>query len=145
MALQQVQEDEGPKLVAKGATVVLGGSPVKIRFDNRALVEIERRWGSIAAYGAELQKGEQGRMFTCIQDGLVAGVRGLPPGIEPEDLIDPARALEYIEAISTAFQEAMPEVPQDAKSVQVDGPLTGASSSTQPSSDSGWRPPTSGG
>jgi hypothetical protein len=144
MALQQPSEQEGPALVARGTKINLGGSMVEVRFDNRALVELERRWGSLSAYTDELNKGHQGKMFTCITDAIAATVRGLPKGIDPIDLIDVTRSREYLDAIAEAFMEAMPSAQSDQASQEVAGPLVGVASSMSESSDSGWRPPTSG-
>ncbi|PZR71648.1 MAG: hypothetical protein DLM66_00330 [Candidatus Dormiibacter spiritus] len=138
-----LEPQEGPKLVAQGRTIVLGGSPVLIKFDNRALVELERRWGSINAFAQELQKGGDGKMFTCISDAIAATVRNLP--VDPTDLIDLNRFPEYAEAIGAAFMEAMPEVPVEPEQGKTpDAPLSGETSSIVESSSGGWRPPTSG-
>lgn len=136
---------DGPVLVGKGATVILGGSEVPVVFDLPALVEIEERWGSLNAFAAELQKGSDGKMFKCVASAISATVRGLPT--DPVKLMDPNRIVEYAEAIGNAFMEAIPmtkgPVPEPGQEI-IDGPLTGAASTTPASSDSGWRPPTSG-
>ncbi len=146
MAVQQDAEQEGPKLVANGSWVNLGGSRVQVVFDNRALVEIERRWGSLNAFAKELRKGDEGKIYTCVSDAIAATVRNLP--VDPVDLIDPSRVLEYVIAIGAAFREAIPTV-SEPKAEQgggrsPDSPLAGDGSSTSGSSAGGWHPPTSG-
>lgn len=144
----QPEPNEGPKLVANGATILLGGSPVRIVFDQRAFVEIEKRWGSLSAYWNEIQKGIEGKLFTCVADAIAATVRGMP--VDPVSLMDTRRLVEYARVIGPAFLEAMPSLPEEEgqpgspTSVEADRPLTGAPSSSSESFASGWRPPTSG-
>lgn len=133
---------QGPKLLGKGTEVVLGGAPVRLIFDNRALVQLEREWGSLKAFADELQKGQDGKMFTCISSAIAASARGLPAQVDPVDLIDVSRIIEYAEAITVAFEEAMPEAAEQG--VGSDRPLTGAPSTISESSASEWHPPTSG-
>lgn len=125
---------EGQRLVAAGAEVDLGGTMVRIRFDNRALVELERRWGSLKAFVAELEKGQEGRMFTCLSDAISACVRDLPA--DPIDLMEPARFGEYAEAVLAAFEEAMPSVTEADRGNGrgPKGPSRGAGSSSSRSS-----------
>lgn len=141
MAIQP-EPSEGPKLVARGKTVDLGGSEVTIRFDMEAFEYIEDRWGSLNAYASELQKGHQGKMFKCVADGIRATVRDMP--VDPVKLMDPGRIIEYAQAIGAAFMEAMPNV-EEGQPAQEATPLAGAASSTSASPASGWRPPPSGG
>ncbi len=136
---------EGPKLLARGRIIVLGGSPVPLKFDNEAIEILEERWGSINGFAQELQKGGDGKMFTCIFSAISACVRDLPGGVKARDLIDLQRFPEYATAIMEAFQEAMPNVGQEEASGQTpDAPLSGETSSIVPSSSGGWHPPTSG-
>ncbi len=140
----EIVQHDATKLLGGGTSVMLGGTRVPIVFDQEAFVLIEERWGSLNAFAEELQKGHKGKMYTCVRDAIVATVRNLP--VDPAKLMDPKRIVEYAEAIGPAFMKAMPDVAQEeaAGARKPDAPLTGELSSTSESSDSGWRPPTSG-
>ena len=101
-----VEPTEGEKLVAAGVYVMLGGSPVRIVVDNRAVVALEARWGSLMALGTELEKGADGKMFTVITDVLTATARDLPAGVEVIDLMDLSLMGEYAEKVLDAFKQA---------------------------------------
>ena len=144
MVLQQ--PTDGPKLVGAPSWIELGGSRVQVLFDMESFVYIEERWGSLKAYWEELQKGQEGRMYTAVRDGIAAAVRDLP--VSSASLMDPALVVEYANALLPAFMKAMPSVVQEAaaeaQAREADRPLTGDGSSTSVSSASGWHPPTSG-
>lgn len=133
----------GQKLAAQGIPVILGGSPMRLRVDNLAVIELEARWGSLKALGDELAKGTQGKMFTAVRDILAACIRDIP--VDVAELMDLTRLAEYAEAITAAFEEAglvggngqgNPEGPTTA-------PSPGNASGTSPSSASGFGPASS--
>lgn len=103
---QVVDPTEGEKLVAPGVHVMLGGARVRIVVDNRAVVALEARWGSLMALAGELEKGAEGRMYTAITDILAASARGVPPGLDVVDLMDLSRMQEYADAVMVAFKQA---------------------------------------
>ena len=138
---QQSGPEVGRKLLAQGTYVILGGSSVRLKFDNRALITLEREWGSLAAFAEELSKGEKGKLFTAISSAIAAGAKGLPQGIDPIDLMELGRIEEYANAVTSAFNEAMPLGAQAGEPTAA--PLTGLVSSTSASSSAAWRPPTS--
>lgn len=103
-----VEPTEGEKLLAAGVFVMLGGSPVKLIIDGRAVVTLEAKYGSILALGEKLQLGERGPFYSVIIDVLSAAARGLPPGIDVAELVDlsPEAMADYGEKIMAAFKQA---------------------------------------
>lgn len=101
---QAAEPSEGQQLAARGAQVDLGGTLVRVRFDNLALIELEDQWGSLKAFGQELTKGADGKMYKAVTSAIRACVRDLP--VDPAELIDVTRLDEYIEAIALAASES---------------------------------------
>ena len=92
------------QLRARGTTVTLGGSPVKLIVDWGAIEELEAKWGSVKAWGAELQKGVDGALFRCVGDGISACARNLP--VDARSLMDLGKLEEYADALMAAFVES---------------------------------------
>lgn len=142
-----VEPTEGEKLLAAGVFVVLGGSPVKLVIDGRAVVTLEAKYGSILALGEKLQLGERGPFYSCVIDVLAAAARGLPPGIDVAELVElsPQAMSDYAEKILAAFKQAgMWRNGQGNGAGPMTGRSPGSSSTTRRSSASGSRQRRSG-
>ena len=140
-----VEPTEGEKLAHAGVYVTLGGSPVRIVMDARALKALEAKYGSLLNLGSALEKGgEDAPVFTLLVDCLTAMARGLPPHVEVVDLVDLDRMTEYGEKLLEAFKlSGLWSADPNGR-----GPATGRSSgrrsNTRASSRSGARKTSSG-
>ena len=94
----------GQKLAGQGSHVTLAGQRYDFVVDNRAVVTLEAKWGSMMALGRELEKGVEGKMFTAITDLLAACVRGLPAGTEVVDLMEFSEMENYSHAVLEAME-----------------------------------------
>jgi hypothetical protein len=135
----RAQVNIAQQLRARGTTVDLGGSPVKIVIDWSAVEALETEWGSLKAWGTELQKRQDGRMFRCVGDGIAACVRDLP--VPARSLMDLGRLAEYAEALMAALVESgLWKLDEEGAEGNAEGattaPSPGSSSSTPLSSAS---------
>lgn len=135
---------DGQKLLARGTTVMLGGSPVTVRADWEAVEALELEWGSMRAWAAELKKGGHGGFFRAVGSGITACVRDLP--VAPRSLMDLSLVAEYAEALNAAFKEAglWKEDEEGNPPGPTTAPSPGNGSSTSTSSTGDSAPPSSG-
>lgn len=114
---------KGPTDAARvrGAGYPLGlsdGTVVIVRFDFSAVLEVERRFGSILRYVDALDGSIAGPVFTVAAE-TVSIMLGKPvPAIAP--LLEITKVAAYIDVILEAWEEAMPPprpeaVPSDPK------------------------------
>lgn len=105
------------KLRAEGVPLELGGEWVVLKFTNRALAEIEKRFGSCLAFEAKLNdalgRHVGGPIFTVCLEGLAAALissRSRWPEDRIDAVLDPTRLTSYLEALLAAWDQAWPKV-----------------------------------
>lgn len=103
-----VEPTEGEKLLSAGVFVELGGSPVRLIIDGRAVVTLEAKYGSIFALAEKMRQGANGPIYSCVVDVLTAAAQDMPPGVDIARLVDlgPAAMADYIDKITAAFKQA---------------------------------------
>jgi len=100
---------DSARLLAKGTQVTLkDGSTQALVFDFEAIAMLEDRYGSLDAFVAILQG--TGKRFTAIKDAMVAALShtGMPAD-KIVKLLEFKQFQQYVEALSAAFNEGMPE------------------------------------
>jgi hypothetical protein len=163
-------------LAALGKPITLAdGSTVHVRYSMASLRVLEQRFGSLKGISAELNEAQRvlqsdsgvgsGPIFSILSDALCAGLihetrtdvddDGRPVRYKlgkdrdrAEELLDPARLQEYLDAFASALQEAFGDLGGEAgraalEAAQLSYP--GASGSTSPPSSAAAPIDSSGG
>lgn len=115
---------EADRLAAEGVPLELGGVKVIVRFNNRAMKELEKRFGSLVQFERSLNQARvdllDGPVITVCMDGFAAILLGRPIidgrgrriGEWTEDRLDSAikadDLVEYLNAIDEAWRQAWP-------------------------------------
>lgn len=135
------------RMIAKGSDIELAdGTNVTVVFTARMMGAVEAEYGSIQAYLEALRQGNGGKIYT-----LLAWTFSKVCKVSQDqawDLIDSKRLGEYMEALTTALVESMPEFEEIRGNVMAGtDPATspGPDSSTSPSPSSTSSPRPSGG
>lgn len=104
---------DGTRLRGDGEVITMAdGAPERIRFDFDALCEIEELFGSLSAFTTQLGVGSRSSIVNTVAKGVTAALRHLPEPPSVNDVrrrLDSRRINEYLDALDTAFYDAMPE------------------------------------
>lgn len=102
------QDNLSSQIQAPGRKITLTtGNEITIKYGMSALVEIEKKHGSVNALVKILENPETSAVFSTLGHALWAGSSRKVPFEAFLDLLDPKRLEEYSEAFGEAFQEAM--------------------------------------
>ena len=124
---------------------MVDGTTETLIFDFDALCEIEELCGSLSAFTSNLTAGGRGQILNTVAKGVSAGLRHLP---KPPTVADVRRRLdsrlsrEYVDALDTAFYDAMPTAREgdgdeaEGKDSGETSDSPGASTTTSPPSSS---------
>lgn len=148
------------KLLGEGVPIRLkDGNTYQLLLNARAVALLEREYGSIAAYsealsgpvvgvdskGQELRDPMRGQLLNTVITTMRVGLarsNGLRPD-EIEDLVDLKHLALYLDAITEAFNQAMPDASEDEAPVSGKG-SPGVASTRSRSSSTGARMTSSG-
>lgn len=106
--------DDGVRLLARGATVVLAdGIPRQLILDMEALEVIEERMGSLSAYSEGLALRLRSKLITAVRTGLIAGFSHLEDEIRPSPKAVAALMrwddiTKYVAALDEAWVQGIP-------------------------------------
>lgn len=102
------QDNLSSQIAGSGRKITLtNGNEITIKYGMSALVEIEKKHGSVNALVKILENPETSSVFSTLGHALWAGTSRKMPFEAFLDLLDPKRLQEYSEAFGEAFQEAM--------------------------------------
>lgn len=100
--------DDADRIGASGVPVQLAGKPYTIKFDMRATLQLEKRFGTLTAFHHQLNNGAQ------LDAAIGALACALKPGIDEDELIDMLEIDKldtYLTAIESAIEQAFPPPP----------------------------------
>lgn len=123
---------------------MVDGTTETLVFDFDALCEVEELFGSLSAFTSLLTTGARGPILNTVAKGVSAGLRHLP---EPPTVADVRRRLdsrlsrEYVDALDTAFYDAMPAA-QEGDENETEGKGSGETSDS-PGASTTTSPPSS--
>jgi hypothetical protein len=107
------------QLIGAGTQITLtNGNTLTLRYGFGAMAALEEKHGSLKVFSDIMQQGEKGPIFSVLGHALWAGTERKMPLNAFMDLLNPGKSGEYVEAFSNAFNEAMGEVPGEAKAVE---------------------------
>ncbi len=142
---------DGARLLAEGEPLeLLDGSTVRVRFGMRSLLELERRFGGLAAVQSSISQDGTGAMIEPSFQLLACGLlhehdrNGAPLTAERlADLLHPNDFQRAVETAAKAMGEAFPTPAQDGPGKAAVG-SPGPSGTTPAPSPSGAAPTSSG-
>ena len=109
---------DADRIAADGEQITLAdGSTRTIRFDLRAMLGIERRFGSVGMFSRKLERGMATGGIEPTLAGLEIALQGEPKLSEDElgSALDPKRFTEYQDAVALAFMQALPKTEESGK------------------------------